>query len=102
MMTKSEVTPAVGRGKSLAVFHRCIDAVVFAVEKSAAGRFLTRAVWKSRIKNPSEFFHYDGAFGERARFQIRIDIFLLDVHIMVFGESRLSVVVVVRGSSSTE
>src|SRR5580704_10782814 len=96
MMTESEKSPAVGLSKALAVFHRHVDAVVLAVEISTSGWFLTRAVWKSRIKNPGQFFYDDCSFWKLACLQIGIDVFLLDVNVMIFGEPCLSVVEAVR------
>jgi hypothetical protein len=92
MMPKSEKAPAIGFGEPLTVLDGYIEAVVLTVKKPTSRRFLTRAIWKRRIKNSSEFFYNHRAFGKRTRLQVCIDVFFLDVHMMVFGEIRLSVV----------
>src|SRR4029077_18619151 len=96
MMPEGEKSPAVGLSEALAVFHRHVDAVVLAVEISTSGWFLTRTVWKSRIKNPGQFLYDDCSFWKLACLQIGIDVFLLDVHVMIFGEVRLGTVRSVR------
>src|SRR5215475_14179719 len=48
VMPESEEAPAVGVWETLAVFHRCVNAVELAVEKSTSGGFLPRAVRKGR------------------------------------------------------
>ena len=63
-----------------------------AVEIPTSGRFFTRAIWKRRIKNSSEFFYNHRAFGKRTRLQVRIDVLPLDVDVMIFGESGFPVV----------
>src|SRR5579864_2365059 len=88
MMSKGEETPAVSLCEALAVFYGHVDAVVRAVEISTSGWFLTRAVWKSRVKNPGQFFYDDRSFWKLARLQIGINVFLLDVYVMIFGEVR--------------
>src|SRR5580700_5164546 len=88
MMAEGEEAPAIGIGKALTVFHRHVDAVVCAVEIPASGWFLTRAVWKSRVKNPGQFFYDDRSFRKLACLQISINVFLLDVYVMIFGEVR--------------
>src|ERR1700739_2967943 len=88
MMPKSEEAPAVCLCKALTVFHRHVDAVVRAVEIPASRRFLTRAVGKSRVKNPGQFFYDDRSFWKLACLQIGINVFLLDVYVMLFGEVR--------------
>src|SRR5262249_42247891 len=92
MMAEGEEAPAIGLGKAFIVFHRHVDAVVLAVEKSASRWFCTRAVWKSRVKHPSQFFYYDRSFGKLPCLQIGINIFLLNVDMMIFGKVRLSVI----------
>src|SRR6266436_4729260 len=96
MMTKGEEAPAVGLSKALTVFHCHVDAVILAVEKPASGRFLARDVWKRRIKNPRQLFYDDGSFGKLAGLQIRINVFLLDVYVVIFGKASLSVVETIR------
>src|ERR1700751_1344806 len=49
VMPEGEEAPAVGLSKTLAVFHRFVDAVELAVEISPSGWFGARAVWKSRF-----------------------------------------------------
>src|SRR5262245_19976334 len=92
MMAKGEEPPAVGTGKPLTVFHRNVDPVVLAIEKATSGWFLARAVRENRIKDPGQLFDKYCSFRKRARRQIRINIFLLDVHVMIFREACLSVV----------
>src|SRR5215813_3612883 len=92
MMPESEEAPTVGLGKPLTIFYRHVDSVVDPVEKPASGWFRTRAVRKLRIKNPSQLFYNHRSLGKRARLQICIYIFLLNVHMMVFGKSGLSIV----------
>ena len=85
-MAECVVPPAVGVGILLTIFYCDVDTVVLAVEVSTSGRFGAGAVWKLRIKDPREFFYYDRSFWHVARFQIRINVFLLDVYMMIFGE----------------
>src|SRR5712664_878447 len=92
MMPKSEEAPVVSLCKTLTVFYRHVDAVVRAIEVPASRRFLTRAVWERRVKNPGQFFYNDRSFWKLACLQIGINVFLLDVHVMVFGEVRLGTV----------
>src|SRR5215831_4365281 len=92
MMPESEKAPTVGLSKPLTVFHGHVDSVVHAVEKSPSGWFRTRAVRKLRIENPSQFLYDHRSFRKRSRIQVRIYIFSLDVHMVVFGESRFSIV----------
>src|SRR5258708_3904961 len=86
MMPESVVTPAVGLGIPLTVFHRKVDAVELAIEIPASRWFRTRAVWKSRIKDPSQFFYNDRSFGKGTCLQICVDVFLFYVYVMIFGE----------------
>src|SRR5215469_4690060 len=83
MMAEREETPAIGLGKALTVFYGQVDAVVRAVEESAPGWFLAGAVWESRIKDPREFFYDDRSFRKLTCLQIHINVFLLDVDVMV-------------------
>src|SRR5262249_58901872 len=92
VVSEGEEAPAVGLGKSLTVFYGQVDAVVLAVEIAAPGWFLARAVWKSRIKNPRQLLYDYRSFRKLARLQICIDVFLLDVDVMIFGKSRFPVV----------
>ena len=89
MMPESEETPVVCLSKPLAVFHRYVDAIVLTVEIAASGWFLTRAVWKSRGKNSSQFFYNDGSFGKGPGLQIRIDVLPLNVDVVIFGGIRV-------------
>src|SRR6201998_4182930 len=100
VMPKSEEAPAVCFGKPLTVFDGQVDTVVLAIEIPPSGWFGARAVWKGRIKNSSQFFYNDCSFGKGACPQKRIDIFLFDVYMMIFGEARLSVVQAVGGQGS--
>src|SRR5262249_40436131 len=68
------------------------DAVVDAVEEPASRWFRTRAVREGRTQNASQFFDDNCSFGKRTGLQVRIDIFRLDVDVMVFGESCVPVV----------
>src|SRR5258705_7241974 len=92
MMPESVVTPAVGLGILLTVFYRKVDAVELTIEIPASRWFLARAVWKSRIEDASQFFYYDRSLWKVACLQIRINVFLLDVDVMIFGEVRLGAV----------
>src|SRR6266436_8433794 len=92
MMAEGEEAPAIRLGKALTVFHSHVDAVVLAVKVPASGRFLTRAGWKSRVKNPGQFFYDDRSFWKLTCLQIGINVFLLDVYVMIFGEVRLGTV----------
>ena len=89
MMPIGEETPAVRLFEALAVFYGHVDAVVRTVKIPASGRFLTRAVWERWVKNPGQFFYYDRSFWKLACFQICINVFLLDIYVMIFGEVRL-------------
>src|SRR3954463_8007899 len=89
MMSEGEVTPSVRLGKFLAVFDLHVDSVVRAIEIPAPGRFRARAVRKSGIKKTGQFFYNDCSFWKLAFLQIGINVFLLYVHVMVFGEVRL-------------
>ena len=89
MMPIGEETPAVRLFEALAVFYGHVDAVVRTVKIPASGRFLTRAVWERWVKNPGQFFYYDRSFWKLACFQICINVFLLDIYVMKFGEVRL-------------
>src|SRR5262249_16488487 len=92
MMAEVEEAPAVGIGKPLTVFHRYVEPVVFAIEIATSRWFLARAVRESRIKNASQLLDEHSSFRKRARRQIGINIFLLDVDVMIFREARLPVV----------
>src|ERR1700754_832885 len=92
MMAECVVPPAVGIGILLTVFYRQVDTVVLAIEVSTSGSFVARAVGKGRIEDPSQFFYDDRSFWKIACLQIRIDVFLLDVHMMIFGEVGLGAV----------
>jgi len=100
MMPKSKEAPAVGLCKALTVFYCQVDAVVLAIEIPTSGWFLTRAVWESRVKNPGQFFYDDSSFWKLARLQIRINVFLLNIDVMIFGEVRLSIIEPVRRQRS--
>src|SRR5580700_10087693 len=92
MMAESEEAPAICIREPLAVFDSRVDAVVGAVEEPASRWFCTRAVRESRTQNASQLFDDYRSFGERTCFQVRIDVFRLDVDVMIFGESRFPVV----------
>src|ERR1700720_3061139 len=92
MMPEGEEAPAVGLSKALAVFDSRVDAVVGAVEEPASRWFCTRAVRESRTQKASQFFDDNRSFGKRTRLQVRIDVFRLDVDVMIFGETRFPVV----------
>src|SRR5438045_4614571 len=89
MMPKGEETPAVRLCEALAILYGHVNAVVRTVKIPASGGFLTRAVWELWVKNPSQFFYDDRSFRKVACFQICIDVFLLDIYVMIFGEIRL-------------
>jgi hypothetical protein len=89
MMPIGEETPAVCLCEALAVFYGHVDAVVSTVKIPASGGFLTRAVWELWVKNPGQFFYDDRSFWKIACFQICINVFLLDIDVMIFGEVRL-------------
>src|SRR5580704_8475096 len=101
MMPKSEEPPVVRLSETLAVFHCDVDAVVFAVEISPSGWFSTGTVRKRGIKDPSEFFYNDRPFGKGARLQVRIDVLLFYVDMMILREIRFSVVEGVGRQRST-
>src|SRR5215470_8676481 len=96
MMPESKEAPVIRLSKALAVFDGNVNSVVLAVEISPAGWFFTRAVWKSWIKNTSQFFYDDRSFRKGTCLQVGLYIFSLDVHMMVFGEIGLSVVEGIR------
>src|SRR5215471_3748436 len=102
MMPESEVAPAVRLGEPLTVFDANVDPVELAVEIPSAGRFFPRAIWKSRFKNTSQLFYKDRSFGKCTRLQIGIYVFFLDVHMMIFGKVRFSIVEAVRGQGSSD
>src|SRR5439155_17286887 len=102
MVSEIKKAPAVGFGKSLTVFNCHIHSVECSIEKSTAGWFVTRAVWESWIKNPSQFFNDHSSFGKGSRFQISVEIWLLNIHVMIFGEARLSIVETVGCQRSTQ
>jgi hypothetical protein len=89
MMPIGKETPAVRVCEALAVFYGHVDAVVRTIEIPASGGFLTGPVWKSRVKNPDQFFYDDRSFRKIACLQIYIDVFLFDIYVMIFGEVRL-------------
>ena len=89
MMPKGEETPAVRFCEALAVFYGHVDAVVHTVEIAASGWFLTRAVWELWVKNTGQFFYDDRSFRKVASFEICINVFLLNIYVMIFGEVRL-------------
>src|SRR5919106_1025078 len=101
MMPEIEKSPVVGLGKALTVFHCDVHAVVLTVEISASGRFLTRAVWKSRIKDSRQLLYDDRSFWKLAGLQIRLDVSLFYVHVMIFGEVRLAAVETIGRQGST-
>src|SRR2546427_6469593 len=100
MMAESEEAPPICLRESLAVFDSRVDAVVGAVEEPASRWFCTRAVRESRTQKAIQFFDNDGSFWKRTRLQVRIDVFRLDVDVMIFRESRFPVVEAVRRQGS--
>src|SRR5580692_2134100 len=101
MMPKSEEPPVVRLSETLAVFHCYVDAVVFAVEISPSGWFSTGTVRKRGTENTSEFLYNDRPFGQGARLQVRIDVLLFYVDVMILREIRFSVVEAVWRQRST-
>jgi hypothetical protein len=97
MMPKSKKAPTVRLSKPILVLHAKVNTVVLAVEISPSRWFCARTVWKSWFKNTSQFFDNDGSFGKLTGLQIGIDIFLLNVDVMIFGKARLSVVQSIGG-----
>src|SRR3954465_1894289 len=82
MMPIGKEPPAVRVFEALAVFYGHVDAVVRTIEIRASGGVLTRPVWKSRVKNPGQFFYHDRSFREIACLQVCIDVFLFDIYVM--------------------
>src|SRR5712691_12847560 len=101
MMAESEKAPAIGLREPLAVFYSRVDAVVGAVEEPASRWFCTRTVGESRTQKAIQFLDDNRSFGKRTRLQVRIDVFRLDVYMMIFGEPRFPVVEAVRRQWST-
>jgi len=97
MMPKSKKTPTVRLSKPLIVLYAKVNPVVLAVGISPSRRFCARAVLKSWFKNTSQFFDNDGFFGKLTGLQIGIDVFLLNVDVMIFGKARLSIVQSIGG-----
>ena len=89
MMPIGEESPAVRFCEALAVFYGHVDAVVSTVKVPASGGFLAGAVWERWVKNPGHFFYDDRSFWKVACFKICINVFLLDIYVMIFGEVRL-------------
>src|SRR5262245_41740168 len=96
MMPECEEAPVIGLRKALTVFYCYVDAVVLAVEIPASGRFLTRAVWKLRIKESLLLLYDDRSFWNLACLYVLIIVFLLTVHVIVFGKVSLSIVEAIR------
>src|SRR5262245_27956608 len=92
MVAEGEEPPSVGLWKSLAVLHRHVDPVELAVEEPPSGWFLTRTVWKDWTEHARQLFHDDRSFGEHSGVQIRVDILLLHVDVVIFRKSRHAVV----------
>src|SRR5215470_10461324 len=92
MMTEGKESPAIRLSKPLIVLHGNVNSVVLTIEISASGWFCTRPVWKSWIKNASQFFDNDRSLRELAILQICLDVLLLNVDMMIFREVRLPVV----------
>src|SRR5262249_19604014 len=101
MMAEGEEAPAVRLRKALVVFNGDVDSVVCPVEISAARRLFARAVGECRFKNAGEFLYDDGPFRKLTRFQVGINIFLLDVDMVVFREIGLPIVEAIRSQWST-
>src|SRR5437762_13457962 len=89
IMAESVSNPFVRLALFPSVFDLHIDSVVRAIEIPASGRLRARAVWERRVKNTGQFFYNDGSLWKLACLQIGINVFLLYVHMMVFGEVRL-------------
>src|SRR6201997_2663042 len=87
-MSERKKAPVVRVGEAFTVFDRYIDPVKSAGEIPTPGRLCARAVWKSGVKNTGEFFHNDRSLWKLACLQIGINVFLLYVNVMVFGEVR--------------
>src|SRR5262245_21400374 len=96
MMAESEEPPAIGFRKPFAVFHRYVDPVVLTIEKTATRWFSPRTVWKGRIEYPGQLFHKHCSFGKGTRLQVSINIFLLDVYVVIFRESRFAIIESIR------
>src|SRR5215813_1046273 len=91
-MPEGEEAPSVCLSKPLVIFDGDINSVVFAVEISASRWLCARPVWEGRLKNASEFFNNDRSFGELTCLQIRFNVLLFYVDVMIFGKVCLSVV----------
>src|SRR5262245_22977179 len=101
MMAESEVPPAVCLGVPLAILDAQIDAVELSVEKFSARRFLTVAIWKGWVENPSQLLYEHRPLCQDASLQIFNAVLCFAVHVMEFRKLRLSVVEAVgrcRGS----
>src|SRR5262252_5943777 len=102
MVAKRVEPPAIGLGESLAVLHRHVDSIELAVEEPASGWLLARTVWKRRVEDACELFHENGSFGKRSGFQIRVDVLLLHVDVVIFRKSRHAVVEAVGRQRSAD
>src|SRR6201984_3375042 len=90
VMPEVEKSPPVRCSKPLAIFYRYIHAVVFAVEISSTGWVSARAVREGRIAHARQLLDEDGPFGKGTGLEVRVQVFLLDVDMVVFGEARLA------------
>src|SRR5262245_20657514 len=97
MMTEGKKAPAVRLSKPLTVLHGNVNSVVLTIEISASRWFCMRPVWKSWIKNTSQFFDNDRSFGELTCLQICLNVLLLNIDVMIFGKVRLSIVEAIGG-----
>src|SRR5262249_52692105 len=101
MMPEGKEAPTVRLRKTLAIFNGDINPVVRTIEISAPGWFLAGAVGKRRIKNSSQLFYNDRSFGKLTRLQVRINVLLLNVDMMIFGKVRLPIVETIGSQRST-
>src|SRR5262245_55176868 len=91
VVAEGEEAPAVGLREPLAVLHRHVDAVVLAVEVATSGGFLARTVRKRRGEHARQLLHDDSSFGEGPGLQVRVDVLLLHVDVVILGKARLAV-----------
>src|SRR5580693_7480259 len=92
MMAESEEAPAIRIREPLAVFDGRVDPVVDAVEEPTPRGLSSRTIREGRTQNASQFFNDDRSLGKRTRLQVRVDVFRLDVDVVIFGESGFPVV----------
>src|SRR5215470_14414077 len=92
MMSEIEEAPAIRCCEPFAVFHADIHAVVFTVEISSAGWLRARAVRKGWVEDASQFLDENGPFGKGTGLEVNVQVFLLDIDVVIFGEAGLAVV----------